>query len=171
MAIIALEGMHFHAFHGVYEEERKTGGAYIVDLQAQVDVAKAAAADDLDKTVNYEKIYLICELAMKEPAKLVETVAQRIAEQMRFHFDNLQKLKVRIRKKDPPLGGRVDWALVEMEFDFVKACARCNKPMVCYAGKFCWCMDAPVKQANLEALKLQYGDKCLCKECLLFFAG
>jgi dihydroneopterin aldolase len=29
---IGLEGMEFYAYHGVYEEERKIGGKYIVDV-------------------------------------------------------------------------------------------------------------------------------------------
>lgn len=171
MALIALEGMHFYAYHGVYEEERLIGGEYTVDVTLNVDVTQAAVSDDLQQTVNYETVYLICEAAMRRPSKLIENVAERIALQLKNQFGYIREMSIVIRKKNPPLGGPADWAMVEVDANFQKSCGRCGRPMLCYGDKTCWCIDAPVKQAALESLKLQYGDRCLCKDCLQFFAG
>lgn len=171
MALIALEGMHFYAYHGVYEEERRIGGEYTVDVTLNVDVAQAAISDDLQRTVNYETVYLICEAAMRRPSKLIENVAERIALQLKHQFGYIKEMSIVIRKKNPPLGGPVDCAMVEVDGNFQKSCGRCGRPMLCYGDKSCWCIDAPVKQAALESLKLQYGDRCLCRDCLQFFAG
>lgn len=171
MALIALEGMHFYAYHGVYEEERLIGGEYTVDVTLNVDVTQAAVSDDLQRTVNYETVYLICEAAMRRPSKLIENVAERIALQLKNQFGYIKEMSIVIRKKNPPLGGPVDCAMVEVDGNFQKSCGRCGRPMLCYGDKNCWCIDAPVKQAALESLKLQYGDRCLCRDCLQFFAG
>lgn len=171
MAVIALEGMHFYAYHGVYEEERKIGGEYIVDVSLNVDVSQAAVSDDLTKTVNYETVFLICEAAMRIQSKLLENVAERIALQLKNQFGFIKEMNISVRKKNPPLGGLVDFAVVEVDGNFQKTCGRCNRPMLCYGDKTCWCLDAPIKDAALESLKLQYGDRCLCKDCLLFYAG
>jgi dihydroneopterin aldolase len=171
MAVIALEGMHFYAYHGVYEEERRIGGEYIVDVSLSVDVGQAAVSDDLQRTVNYETVYLICEAAMRKPSNLIENVAERIALQLKHQFGYIREMSIRIQKKNPPLGGLVDAAVVEVDGNFQKSCGRCGRPMLCYGDRSCWCLDAPVKDAALESLKLQYGDRCLCRDCLLFYAG
>lgn len=171
MAVIALEGMHFYAYHGVYDEEKLIGGEYIVDVSLEVDVTQAAVSDDLLQTVNYETVYLICEAAMRRPSRLIENVAQRIALQLKHQFRFILEMKVRIRKKNPPLGGLVDWAVTEVDGNFQKACGRCGRPMLCYGDKTCWCLSATLKEATLESLKLQYGNQCLCQDCLQFFGG
>lgn len=115
MALIALEGMHFYAFHGFYEEEQVTGNHYYVDVYINANIAGAAASDDLFSTVNYETVYLICQAEMRKPTKLLETLAQVIAQRLRGHFDRAGGVRVRVRKMSPPLGGAVDSAFVEYE--------------------------------------------------------
>ena len=78
MAKIALEGMRFHAYHGFYNEERKTGGYYTVDVYIEKGLPRGVFQDDLTDTVNYETVHFICKAAMKKPTKLIETVAARI---------------------------------------------------------------------------------------------
>jgi dihydroneopterin aldolase len=171
MALIALEGMQFYAYHGFYKEEQLIGADYIVDVYITSDINQAAVADDLYKTINYETVYLICEAAMRTNAKLIENVAARISLNLKFQFGGIKELKIRIRKKNPPLGGQVAHAMVETEGSFTKKCARCNRPMLCYSDRSCWCMAANIKKAVLEHTKSQYGNQCLCQECLSFFAG
>jgi dihydroneopterin aldolase len=169
---IALEGMRFFAYHGFYEEERKIGNEFVVDVTIQTDVDSAAATDDLYKTINYETIYQICEANMRRPSKLLENVVQRIALDIKHQFGTIREMSVSIRKLNPPLGGRVDAARVEVDGDFRKKCGRCGRPMLCYNDRTCWCIDTDdIKRANLEGLKIKYGNQCLCRECLQFFAG
>jgi dihydroneopterin aldolase len=123
MAIIALEGMRFHAFHGFYEEERIIGNEFILDVLVNTDISMASMSDELyvgmpggpqkAATVNYETIYLLCKAEMSQPTKLLETLVDRIAERISDHFSNVTGTLVRLRKLSPPLGGRVDssWLL------------------------------------------------------------
>ncbi len=115
MATIALEGMHFHAYHGFYEEERELGNQFIVDVYVNIMVNIGGTSDELSQTINYETIYLICQAEMKKKRKLLEKLAQSIGERIKGFFDQVQSVKVRVRKLNPPLGGRVDSAYVEVE--------------------------------------------------------
>ncbi|MCB0706046.1 MAG: dihydroneopterin aldolase [Saprospiraceae bacterium] len=171
MATISLEGMQFYAYHGYYKEERIIGGEYIVDVYITTDVRKAAVKDDLANTINYETIYTICQMVMDEPAKLIETVAEKISLKIKHLYNNIKEMKVRVRKLNPPLNGPVAQAYVEVEGSFTKKCGRCQRPLLCYNDKTCWCVDTHVHKGQLAELKLQYGDNCLCKECLAFFSA
>jgi dihydroneopterin aldolase len=137
MATIALEGMHFRAPHGFYAEENITGNDFILDVYVEADTTLAAKTDNLYEepdeeaeedapplSVNYETIYLLCESEMRKPvSKLLENVVQRIVlrlhRQFTFEQDEeqislIQGVRVRLRKLNPPLGGKVDAAFVEM---------------------------------------------------------
>lgn len=116
MAIIALEGMHFFAFHGYYDEEQKMGCDFILDVYVTADVKMAAAKDDLEGTVNYEMVYFICKSEMKKTSRMIETVAQRILDRLcNLLSEKAKRVRVRLRKMNPPLGGKVHSAYVELE--------------------------------------------------------
>ena len=103
MATIALEGLRFYAYHGFYEEEQLLGTDFIVDVYVETDFSEAAEGDDLFSTVNYETLFLLCQIEMKKTTKLLETLAQRILDKIDNQFEDLQGIKVRIRKLNPPL--------------------------------------------------------------------
>ena len=116
MAKVGLEGVKFFAYHGFYEEEQQIGGEYILDVFVETNINSAANSDDLYRTVNYETLYLICQAEMKKPSKLLEAVAQRITNQIKNVFGNRASGSlVRIKKCNPPLGGNVDYAVVEID--------------------------------------------------------
>ncbi len=171
MPVIALEGMRFFAHHGFYEAEQVLGGEYIVDITLTVgSFSGAAIEDDLGKTINYETVYLICAGIMRKRIRLIETVASRIALDIKHQFRNVSEIKVSVKKLHPPLGGRVDAARVVVDGNFQQRCARCDKPMLCYGDRSCWCMDTQVFRKTQEQLQAQFGDRCLCKDCLAYFA-
>ncbi len=171
MSVIALEGMRFRANHGFYKEEQILGGDYIVDVHITTVFTRASVDDDLKKTLNYETVYLICEAAMKKNSKLLENVADRISMDLRHQFGYIKELKVKVKKLNPPLGGRVESAWVEVDGYYSKKCARCARPMICYKDTSCWCLNTKVYRQTLEQMKTHYGNDCLCEECLQFFAG
>lgn len=172
MATIALEGMQFYAYHGYYEEERIIGGNYLVDVYITAATQKAAATDDLKDTINYETVYLIVEAEMRHPSQLLEQVNQRIITGLKHQFSKMQAVQVRIRKLNPPLEGLVESSSVEDEENFVSSCGRCKKPFICYGDEECWCKNAAViHPATLDNLRHQFGGKCLCQDCLAYYAG
>lgn len=114
MATIALENMRFYGKHGFYEEERILGNEFLLDVTVDANTMSAAMTDDLFSTVNYETIYFICQSEMKKPVQLIETLAQNIVSRINEQFDNVTGVKVKVKKLNPPLGGRVGSASVEV---------------------------------------------------------
>lgn len=171
MAIIALEGMKFHAHHGVYEAEQKIGADYMVDVYVNTIIIPAGATDALEATINYESVFQICKMEMQKPRKLLETVVRAIFDRMKGQFPNMMALRVRVRKLHPPLGGPVAAAWVEDDQMFMQNCPRCNKAFINYDPDDCWKRFPNLHPATKETLQRQYPKKCLCDECLKFYAG
>ncbi|MEZ4941457.1 MAG: dihydroneopterin aldolase [Saprospiraceae bacterium] len=171
MAIIALEGMKFHAYHGVYEAEQKIGADYIVDVYIGTIINPLAEADQLEGTINYESVFQLCKMEMRTPRKLLEAVAMGIVKRMKGQFPNMMALKVRVRKLNPPLGGQVSAAWVEEDQMFMQACPRCNRQFINYDPGDCWKRFPNLHPATRETLERQYPGKCLCDACLKFYAG
>lgn len=117
MSIVAIEGMRFYAYHGFYPEERAIGGEYLVDAYIGVDSSKAATGDDLNETVDYETIYRVTKIVMQEPVKLIETLAQKLIDRLKTVLPTAKTIRARITKVNPPLGGSVQRAYVELEED------------------------------------------------------
>ncbi|MCB0653851.1 MAG: dihydroneopterin aldolase [Saprospiraceae bacterium] len=114
MAIISLEGVKLFARHGFYEEEEVLGNEFLIHLFVDTEIDEAAIEDDLFKSVNYETLFYLCKLEMKEPAKLLETVAMRIVDRIEEHFQNINGVRLKLSKLNPPLDGRVEKASVEI---------------------------------------------------------
>jgi dihydroneopterin aldolase len=78
---IELVGLRARGHHGVLEHERRDGQDFFVDVGLDVDLARAAATDDLAETVDYgELAEAIAAVVSGEPVDLIETLAQRIAD-------------------------------------------------------------------------------------------
>lgn len=179
MATISLEGMCFRAYHGLYEEERIIGTDFIVDIEIRTDISKAAVIEEhgiekITNTINYETVYEICRLEMATPQKLIETLIDNIMLALRYQFRGINQVSIKVKKLNPPMGGRIEWSAVEDIRDYVRSCGRCNKPMICYddGGQTCWCGDEQMKvhPRTMEMLKAQHKG-CLCKKCLEEFSG
>jgi len=173
MATIAVEGMRFYAHHGFYEEERIIGNNFVVDVYVETNPKghkKAVAQDDLYKTINYETIYLVVQKVMRVETKLLETLADKIVYNIKQQFGGVKEMKVRVKKENPPLGGKVDCSYVETGHTFVQRCSRCKKDMLCYGDRTCWCQEPNLYPKTQEAIASQWSG-CLCKECLAFFVG
>ncbi len=165
MGMIALEGMKFYAFHGFYEEEQLIGNDYIVDVYLYVDFDYAANTDDLEGTVNYETIYRIAKLEMKQSSKLLEAIARRMIDKIIAICDAVQEIKVRITKENPPMGARIDKAIIEMEESYVVSCNKCNKPFISHERDDCWTKHGHVYPETKATLTRNFGPN-ICKRCL-----
>jgi 7,8-dihydroneopterin aldolase/epimerase/oxygenase len=171
MAIVALKGMKFYAYHGVYEAERKIGGEYVVDVEVRVAIDKAAATDQLEYALNYETVYQICRLEMDQPRNLIEAVLGGIVGRMKHHFKNMEALTVRVYKMQPPLGGRVGASMVESSQEYLADCPRCKSKFVRYNNDDCFERFPNLHPATRQTLARQFGPACLCDNCLAFYAG
>ncbi|MFN3596915.1 MAG: dihydroneopterin aldolase [Rubricoccaceae bacterium] len=112
-ATVRLVNAVFYAHHGVLQEEHRVGGRFEVDVAMELDVAEAAASDDLAHTVDYERVYQIArEVVTGRPGFLIERLAVRIAEAVLGDAPRVQRVAVTVRKPNPPVGGPCDRAEV-----------------------------------------------------------
>ena len=102
---VALEGLEFHAYHGVYPHERSSGNKFEVDVVVDTEFSDSAFQDDLSGTINYENLYSIVSEEMAKPSKLLETVGHAIAKNTLNSFREAKAVEVRISKFNPPIGG------------------------------------------------------------------
>lgn len=101
----------FYAHHGVMQEEHRIGGRYEVDVAMDLDFRAAAEHDDLDRTVDYERVYnLVSDLVTGNKFYLIEKLAYRIAHAVLDTFGIVERAEVTVRKANPPVGGSVDRA-------------------------------------------------------------
>lgn len=115
MGLIGVEGLQFYSHHGFYKEEQVLGGKFVVDIYLKVDLSEAAVSDQLTKTINYEQIYQITKGEMEAHSKLIEHVCKRILDAIKTSFPQVNYIKVRVSKHNPPLKGNVERVFVELE--------------------------------------------------------
>ena len=100
---ISLFGVGGYGYHGVLPSERKNGQPFTVDLQVSTDLRAAAAADDLSRTIDYSALTSdIVAVIEGEPCRLIETVAERIAQRVLRH-DMIQAVEVTVHKPHAPI--------------------------------------------------------------------
>ncbi len=111
---ILLAGMRFEGIHGVSDEERMLPQLLEVDLEVTLDLAPAAASDDLADTLDYGELVEVCRRVVEEGTQqLLEAVAGAIADEVRAR-PGVAGVTVRVRKPAVPLDVELDFAQVEL---------------------------------------------------------
>ena len=108
MGKIIIEEMEFYAFHGHYREEQIVGNRFLVDLEIKTNLNVPAETDQLIDAVNYQQAYQIIKQEMRrKKSNLLENIAKRILDALYDHMSGIEKVTVRIRKMNPPMGGPI----------------------------------------------------------------
>lgn len=115
MAIISIENMEFFAYHGCFSEEQIIGNKFIVSIEMEVDTRIAEDSDKLDHTVNYQKVYDCIKVEMDKKSKLIENIAKRIIASVYKNFKEVTKIRIKLSKINPPIGGKVENVSVTLE--------------------------------------------------------
>lgn len=112
---IIMKNMSFYGYHGVLPEENRLGQKFFVDVILYLDLKKAATLDLLSHTVNYALAYDIVKASVEtKQFKLVEALAEDIAQSLLSHFAVVDELSVAIRKPEAPVNAIFDYFGVEI---------------------------------------------------------
>ncbi len=111
---IRLTHITLQAYHGVGEDERKNGNTFRVSVQVTLPDSVGVQTDVLSDTVNYQVLYDIVIEEMAIPSDLLEHVAGRIRKAIGARIPQAQRIEVTVEKKNPPLGGDIEWAGVTL---------------------------------------------------------
>lgn len=112
---ILIRGLRELAVIGVLPEEQVRAQPIEINIDLDVDLAKAGGSDDLDDTVNYgELAEEIRRVVTTERYALLERLAQRIAEVCRDD-SRVARCVVELRKLRPPIAAQADYVAVRVE--------------------------------------------------------
>ena len=115
MGKIYLKNIRLYAFHGCMDEEEKIGSDYIVNVVVKTNLDKSSKSDQLKDTVDYVALHAIVKEEMQQRAKLLEHVADRILNRIIEEHPSVQKAKVNVSKRNPPIVGNVEEVAVKRE--------------------------------------------------------
>jgi dihydroneopterin aldolase len=115
MSVLHLENIEFYAYHGCFDEESLCGTHFLVNLWLDTDTQQAEISDDITDTINYQEVYYLVKEQMQQRSHLIEHVARRILNALFDQFPELNAATIRLSKKNPPIGGKLDSVSVEMK--------------------------------------------------------
>ena len=100
---IELRGLTVRGNHGVFEHERRDGQEFVVDITVWIDLAQAAASDDLADTLDYGTLaQRAADIVAGPPRKLIEAVAGDIAEDV-MTDERVHAVEVVVHKPAAPI--------------------------------------------------------------------
>lgn len=106
---LLIKDIRVFAHHGVLPSERDRGQHFYIDLELELDLGGAASSDELSDTLDYVKVASsVSRLATYERYQLIETLAEKIAEQV-LSFEPVARVTVTVRKPEVTMPVRVEW--------------------------------------------------------------
>jgi dihydroneopterin aldolase len=100
---IELRGLTVRGHHGVFEHERRDGQDFVVDVTVWIDLAAAAASDDLADTLDYGALaQRAADVVTGQPRNLIETVAAEIADGV-ITDERVHAVEVVLHKPSAPI--------------------------------------------------------------------
>lgn len=100
---IDLTGIRGFGFHGVFDDERRNGQEFEVDLSIYCDLRKAGRTDDLATTIDYGDLAnSVHRLIEGDPVNLIEALAERIANEVLTN-QLIERVSVTVHKPSAPI--------------------------------------------------------------------
>lgn len=100
---MTLTGVRAVGFHGVYPDEKRNGQEFVVDAVLNLSLRRAAETDDVVDTVHYgelaERLVAVVE---GEPVDLIETLAQRLADEV-LTDPRVETVTITVHKPKAPI--------------------------------------------------------------------
>jgi dihydroneopterin aldolase len=111
---IVLRNMQFSGRHGYYDHELENPQPFEVDVELVLNLQPAGVDDDLEKTIDYGRVYAIARQIVESTSfRLLEAIAEAIGHEILSEFEVVE-VGVRVRKPAVQLGGPLDYAAVEI---------------------------------------------------------
>ena len=111
---IVLANMQFQGRHGYYDYELLNPQPFEVDVELRLNLQPAGVDDDLEKSVDYGKVYAaVRQIVESTSYRLLEALAEAISHELLADFE-VTEVTVRVRKPEVQLGGPLDYAGVEI---------------------------------------------------------
>ena len=113
---INIRNLEIFAKHGVYPEENTLGQKFVISAVLYSDLRAAGKSDDLHKSIDYGSIcYIIKSFVENNTFKLIEAVAENLAEVLFAECPGLEKVWIEIKKPWAPVAMHLETVSVEIE--------------------------------------------------------
>lgn len=101
---LILRELHFIARHGVLPIEKENSQHFSATLELELPLEKAGKTDHLDETIDYCAVQAVVRHIIEGSQKrLIETLAETVADELLRAFPQLHALTVEISKPSPPV--------------------------------------------------------------------
>ncbi|WP_025273355.1 dihydroneopterin aldolase [Haloglycomyces albus] len=101
--VITLKGLRAFGYHGVFDQERREGQEFVVDVELETSLRQAAQTDDVYDTIHYGILAdRVAAIVSGTPVNLIETLAERIAD-MCLVESNATRVAVTVHKPHAPI--------------------------------------------------------------------
>ena len=102
---IHIKNLEIFAKHGVFPEENVLGQKFIVSAVLYTSTREAGQTDDLTKSIHYGEVsHFIRRFLEDHTYQLLETVAERLAEELLLKTERLEGVRLEIKKPWAPVG-------------------------------------------------------------------
>ena len=113
---IHIKNLEVFAKHGVFPEENMLGQKFVVSAVLYTSTREAGKTDDLTKSIHYGEVsQFITEFMKQNTFQLLETAAERLAEELLLNTERLEKVRLEIKKPWAPVGLPLETVSVEIE--------------------------------------------------------
>lgn len=106
---ITIHRLEIFAKHGVYPEENVLGQKFVISAVLHTSTRKAGITDDLEYSVNYGEVsHFIQRFVTEHTWKLLESVAEQLAQALLLEYPLVEQVDLEIRKPWAPVGLPLD---------------------------------------------------------------
>jgi len=97
---IFISDLRIETIIGIYDHERETPQAVVLDLDLAADIGKAAASESIEDALNYHALSLrLEEFLAGSRFLLIETMAEKVVELIQREF-GVSWVRLRLHKPD-----------------------------------------------------------------------
>lgn len=119
---IKIRDLEVFANHGVFPEETVLGQKFLVSAVLYTNTREAGKNDDLTKSIHYGEVsQFIYDYLKENTYRLLESVAEGLAEELLLCVERLEKVTLEIKKPWAPVGLPLDTVSVEITRGWHKA--------------------------------------------------
>ncbi|MFJ2621777.1 2-amino-4-hydroxy-6-hydroxymethyldihydropteridine diphosphokinase [Glutamicibacter sp. NPDC087344] len=101
---ISISGISATGYHGVFDFEKRDGQTFVIDVELQVDLSRAAVSDNVLDTVHYGEVSeLVVAQIQAGPWDLIEKLGSEIADAILAAYPSVATVQVVVHKPQAPI--------------------------------------------------------------------